>query len=91
MSMPGDMSEHTLHTRNRLAWQCRRGMRELDELLNGFMARHYAGLGDEQLTAFTRLLEYPDSVLLECLMGRMVPADKDVAQIAQEIRHTTAP
>jgi succinate dehydrogenase flavin-adding protein (antitoxin of CptAB toxin-antitoxin module) len=38
-----------------------------------------------------RLLEYSDSVLLECLMGRMVPADKDVAHIVQEIRHTTAP
>ena len=91
MSMPGDMSDHALHTRNRLAWQCRRGMRELDELLKGFMARHYAGLGDEQLTAFTRLLEYPDSILLELLMGRMRPADKEVAHLVQEIRNTAQP
>jgi antitoxin CptB len=91
MSMPQDTREHSAETRNRLAWQCRRGMRELDELLNGFMARRYTGLGEGELAAFMRLLEYPDSVLLECLMGRMVPADKDVAHIAQEIRHTTAP
>jgi antitoxin CptB len=66
-------------------------MRELDELLNGFMARGYAGLGEGGRDAFMRLLEYPDSVLLECLMGRMVPADKDVAHSVREIRHTTAP
>ena len=89
--MDRDRTEHSAATRNRLAWQCRRGMRELDELLNGFMAHHYAGLEKGELAAFMRLLEYPDSVLLECLMGRMVPADKDVAHIVQEIRHTTTP
>ncbi len=89
--MHQDTSGHSTEIRNRLAWQCRRGMRELDELLSGFMARHYARLGEGELTAFMRLLEYPDSVLLECLMGRMVPADKDVAHIVQEIRHTPAP
>jgi antitoxin CptB len=91
MSMHRDSTDRSAETRNRLAWQCRRGMRELDELLNGFMTRCYAGLGEGELAAFMRLLEYPDSVLLECLMGRMVPADKDVAHIVQEIRHTTAP
>ncbi len=89
--MPRGTMDQSAERRNRLAWQCRRGMRELDELLNGFMDRRYAVLGEAQLTAFTRLLEYPDSVLLECLMGRMVPADKDVAHIVREIRHTTAP
>ena len=91
MNISRDTTKYSAEIRNRLAWQCRRGMRELDELLNGFMERRYADLGDEQLTAFTRLLEYPDSVLLECLMGRMVPADKDVAHIVQEIRHAAAP
>ena len=72
--------------RNRLAWQCRRGMRELDELLNRFLLRRSL-----QQQTFTRLLDYPDDVLLELLMGRMAPADKDVAHIVQEIRNTAAP
>ena len=73
--------------RNRLAWQCRRGMRELDELLHGFLDRRYAGLDPTQQAVFAVLLEYPDAVLLELLMGRMLPADKDVADVVQEIRN----
>lgn len=76
--------------RNRLAWQCRRGMRELDELLNRFLLQRYSNLDSLQQQAFTRLLGYPDDVLLELLMGRMAPADKDVAHIVQEIRNTAA-
>lgn len=80
-----------LHTRNRLAWQCRRGMRELDELLLGFLKQRFATLEKSELDSFATLLEYPDGVLLEWLMGRMVPLDRDVAHIVREIRHTAAP
>jgi antitoxin CptB len=78
-------------SRNRLAWQCRRGMRELDELLNGFLERRYTELDARALETFNRLLEYPDHVLLELLLGRMTPADREVARIVQEIRNTAAP
>jgi antitoxin CptB len=73
--------------RNRLAWQCRRGMRELDVLLLGFLKQRYPQLGTGDIDSFTRLLEYPDNVLLEWLLGHMVPSDRDVAHIVQEIRH----
>lgn len=86
--MPGPATEPDAAMRNRLAWQCRRGMRELDELLNGFLDVRYARLDAEQLARFAALLEYPDSVLLELLMGRMHPADKDVADIVRKIRNT---
>ncbi len=82
-------SERNIH--NRLVWQCRRGMRELDELLNRFLLQRYSNLDSLQQQTFTRLLDYPDDVLLELLMGRMAPADKDVAHIVQEIRNTAAP
>ena len=83
--------EHDTLTRNRLVWQCRRGMRELDELLNGFLDRRYSALDEHELETFARLLEYPDGVLYEWLMGRMVSADRDVAHIVQAIRNATAP
>ena len=76
---------------NRLAWQCRRGMRELDELLNSFLLQGYRDLDETAQETFGKLLEYPDAVLLELLMGRMTPADKDVARIVQKIRNTAAP
>lgn len=81
------VSEISDNIRNRLAWQCRRGMRELDELLLGFLRQRYPQLGAGDIDSFTRLLEYPDNVLLELLTGRMVPSDKDVAHIVREIRH----
>ena len=74
--------------RNRLGWQCRRGMRELDELLMCFLARRYSSLDAVEQQTFELLLEYPDAVLLELLMGRMTPADRDVANIVQDIRNT---
>jgi len=73
--------------RNRLQWQCRRGMRELDELLKCFLVRRYTALGSGDQQLFERLLAYPDSVLLELLMGRMTAADRDVAALIADIRH----
>lgn len=77
-------------SRNRLHWQCRRGMRELDELLNAFVDGHYDTLDTGELECLVKLLEYPDQLLLACLMGRMVPTDTDVAHIVRIIRNTTA-
>jgi antitoxin CptB len=88
--MAAVMKQDPPHSRNRLAWQCRRGMRELDVLLQGFLEQRYEQLDARERDSFTRLLGYPDAVLLEWLMGRMVPADKDVASIVQDIRHTAA-
>jgi antitoxin CptB len=77
--------------RNRLSWQCRRGMRELDEILGLYLDTAYAGLGESEKACFSRLLEYPDSLLLEVLMGRMIPTDTDVAHLVHNIRSTVTP
>ena len=77
--------------RRRLAWQCRRGMRELDELLGCFMEAGYERLDEQGREHFSALLEYPDAVLLELLMGRMATADTDVTHIVQQIRSALAP
>ncbi len=74
----------------RLYWQCRRGMRELDLLLESFMTHRYESLSQEARSAFARLLTYPDHLLLEYLMGRLTPSDKDVARVVTEIRNTPA-
>ncbi len=73
--------------RNRLDWQCRRGMRELDELLKCFLVKRHNTLDERDQHTFSVLLEYPDNVLLELLMGRMTPADRDIARIVRNIRN----
>ncbi len=85
------VNEATDINRNRLAWQCRRGMRELDVILGRFLETGFGRLDEQDRLHFSRLLEYPDSVLLEILMGRMAAADRDVAHIVDAIRNTLAP
>lgn len=72
----------------RLCWQCRRGMAELDALLQPFMERRYAGLSARQRQVFEELLTCPDQLLLEYLMGRTVPIDTEVVDVIQQIRAT---
>ena len=85
------VNEATDINRNRMAWQCRRGMRELDVILGRFLETGFGRLDEQDRLHFSRLLEYPDSVLLEILMGRMAAADRDVAHIVDAIRNTLAP
>ena len=74
----------------RLRWKCRRGMLELDLLLRAFMDRGYAALDAGERARFEQLLETPDAVLLEWLMGRIRPSDRDVGQLVDKIRATAA-
>ena len=74
--------------RDRLRWRCRRGMLELDLLLQGFLDRGYAKLSLDRQKVFENLLDYPDDVLLELLMGRSAAADPEVADVIEEIRIT---
>jgi antitoxin CptB len=69
-----------------MRWKCRRGMLELDLLLRGFLDSGYGALEEPDRRCFDRILDYPDAVLLEWLMGRIRPADKDVARLIEKIR-----
>jgi antitoxin CptB len=82
-----EAGDNGVAVRNRLDWQCRRGMRELDELLKAFLRKRYSALDHHEQQVFETLLAYPDSVLLELLMGRMLAADRDVAVLVTDIRN----
>ncbi len=73
-----------------MRWKCRRGMRELDLLLRGFLDSGYQTLKAADQELFDRILDYPDAVLLEWLMGRIRPTDKDVARLIDKIRSAAA-
>lgn len=45
----------------RLAWRCRRGLLELDIVLQRFIARHFDDLNTQELVAFDALLALPDN------------------------------
>lgn len=71
---------------NALAWRCRRGMLELDLLLNSFLHSRYQYLGRSARQAFEQLLEYPDAVLYDLLMGHSVTANQEIADVVKKIR-----
>ena len=70
----------------RLRWRCRRGMLELDLLLRDFLDAAYPQLDAAERRCFEQLLDYPDAVLLEWLMGRSRPTDRDVVRLVDKIR-----
>ena len=75
------------HERARLRWQCRRGMRELDLLLQDFMDLHYDVISPEDQESFRTILNLPDQLLLEYLLGRITPSDPAVAHVIKQIRN----
>lgn len=75
----------------RLRWQCRRGMLELDLMLETFVEKRYADLPLKTKHAFHQLLKCQDQFLLDYLMGQDVPNDKDVADVAKQVRAAAGP
>jgi antitoxin CptB len=57
----------------RLRWRCRRGMRELDELLARYMDERFRSASAAEQEAFRRLLETHDTVLYGYCLGSQPP------------------
>jgi antitoxin CptB len=69
----------------RLLWRCRRGMKELDVLLERFARRELPDATSEQRQTLTRFLELPDPVLIDYLLGQAIPADPELARLVHRI------
>ena len=55
--------------RHRLKWKCRRGLLELDLVLEKFLNRNAAGLDEAQLATLNELLDLPDNDLWDIVKG----------------------
>jgi len=55
----------------RLKWQCRRGTRELDFLLNRYLETGYLAADQGEKELFKELLGMEDDVLVGVLMGEL--------------------
>jgi antitoxin CptB len=70
----------------RVYWQCRRGMLELDELLQAYFDRRYARVSAEERGSFERLLALPDQELFELLLRGGRCADPTLSHVIEQIR-----
>jgi antitoxin CptB len=70
----------------RLRWRCRRGMRELDQLLERWLDRDYAAASEPQRGVFRRLLDSEDDRLWRWFLGHESSDDVEIAALVEYIR-----
>ncbi len=69
----------------RLRWRCRRGMRELDELLTNYLTEQFPGANPAEQAAFQQLLECPDMDLNAYCLGQREPASPALRDLVVRI------
>ena len=69
--------------KNRLQWKCRRGLLELDLVLQDFFARH---LQEKDLKTLNELLDLPDNDLWDIVSGRSDGYEERFSGIVARLR-----
>jgi antitoxin CptB len=70
----------------RALWRCRRGMKELDLLLERFARAQLPQSPGEERARFEELLTLPDPVLARYLLGGESPQVPELGQLVARIR-----
>jgi len=71
---------------NRLRWQCRRGLLELDLVLERFLENYGERLQGERLDSFRTLLTLSDNEILDLVSARTECRDARFAEVVQWMR-----
>jgi antitoxin CptB len=69
----------------RLLWRCRRGMKELDVILDRFARAELPHASAEQRRTFARFLELADPLLADYLLGYAIPPEPELAELVGRI------
>lgn len=67
-------------------WRCRRGMKELDVMLERFLGNGYESLAPAEKSAFAHLLDARDPDLFAWLSGTDTPEAPDLRHVVAVIR-----
>jgi antitoxin CptB len=79
------MAGEALQELGRLRWRCRRGMRELDELLRRYVDERYDSASSEHQEAFQALLDAPDPLIHAYCLGLEAPPTPILASLIRLI------
>ena len=75
----------------KLRWRCRRGMKELDQLMLRYLDLYYRESSKAEQGAYERLLEdYQEPELLALLNGQTISEDPAIAAVIEKIRQSPA-
>lgn len=70
----------------KLRWRSRRGMRELDQLMERYLAQRWLDADDAERAVFDRLLACEDDRLWRWFLGYETAEDADLHAIVERIR-----
>jgi antitoxin CptB len=79
--VPSDNREY-----DRLRWHCRRGLLELDILLNRFLDKELLGLSKQELVELDQLLQLQDNDLLDVVLDKAPLQLANLLPILEKIR-----
>ncbi|MBL79190.1 MAG: hypothetical protein CMH70_04035 [Nitrosomonadaceae bacterium] len=71
---------------NRIRWRCRRGMLELDIILQGFVDKHYMQLNEAEQEQFDALLSLSDNDLWDTIMSKKKVGNRKLQPVLQLIQ-----
>jgi len=75
-----------------LAWQCRRGLLELDLLLGPFLEKAFEDLEETEKWQFHALLKHSDPDLQQWLLGQVPCSDPELQALIRKIQaHAKSP
>ncbi|MBR1375816.1 MAG: succinate dehydrogenase assembly factor 2 [Cardiobacteriaceae bacterium] len=69
----------------RIKWLCRRGMKELDLLMETYFANNFPKQYDKRQQAFLKLLEYQDPTIVDLLFKRIKDEDEEINNLISEL------
>ena len=73
---------------SKLKWHCRRGVKELDIVLNGYLNFYFNKENKDPMEgSFKALLELEDPVLYAMLLGDIEPANTQQKQVLERLRN----
>ena len=70
----------------KLRWQCRRGTKELDMLLQRYLDSGYLLADDEEQALFAQLLQLEDDELIGVLLGELDVETREMKVLVGKIR-----
>mgnify|MGYP000206137462 CR=1 FL=1 len=73
--------ESAIPSVEKLQWQCRRGMLELDLIFKEFLDNRYSSLEDTDKLLFVELLKHSDQDLQSWIFSKTSPSNKNLLPI----------
>ncbi len=80
-SLDFEFSKEPMRELERARWRCRRGLLELDIVLQRFMDEHYARLSETELRQFEILLDLSDNDLWEMIALRKETENRNLQPV----------